>query len=459
MGRTLSLLILMLVGAAGQQTETRRVDFARYGDERALAADWEMTGGRWTLDGGSLQAESAAARAFASYVAQPVAGPLEVTATITVAKRSQPESWVTAGVCVYLDSGSFWQLALVEGPDGRRYAELVEMHNGTWQAQREGVTKLEPSQFDGQFDAWEYGNPYRLRLKLDEHEVRGEIADVASGRVRTTLAYVWGGAPGVKEGRPALATYGLSASFEQLQVVTVPPSEAASPVPIRRSERGAVALLDDPSSGLDRQTIDALGAALEAAGFGVTRSATRSLSTRGPGAAARRTRGPEPTARYPARPGASNASTAVAGTSSCSAAWLPRAALSRRRRMGDRGPTGATRRGNAGAGRPVRLRGWRDGGLGARHEQPVGAQPAEPGERSPRPVREARGAGVERLGQHPDDVPEREGWRRQRLAFWLKAVARSESGAQLGEEDGSRGSRQATSRPRATDTSSRLRFG
>jgi len=160
---------------------------------------------------------------------------------------------------------------LVEGPDGRRYAELVEMHNGTWQAQREGVTKLEPSQFDGQFDAWEYGNPYRLRLKLDEHEVRGEIADVASGRVRTTLAYVWGGAPGVKEGRPALATYGLSASFEQLQVVTVPPSEAASPVPIRRSERGAVALLDDPSSGLDRQTIDALGAALEAAGFGVTR--------------------------------------------------------------------------------------------------------------------------------------------------------------------------------------------
>jgi len=269
--RRLPLVLLMLSAAAAQQPDVRRVDFGQYQNARSLRADWEMAGGDWSLDGGSLKGGSVATRSFASYVAMPPASPIEVQATLTVNRRLNPSSWVTTGVCIYLDSGAFWQLALVEGPDQKRYAELVEMHNGTWQAQREGVTTLQPAQFDGQFDAWEYGHPYRLRLKLDDHEVRGEITDVTTGRVRTTLAYLWGDAPGVKEGRPALVTYGFSTSFQDLQATAEPRTATAPALALKRGARGTVLLSTSTRVEGGRETVAAVDEALTAAGFGVNK--------------------------------------------------------------------------------------------------------------------------------------------------------------------------------------------
>ena len=271
MTRALMLLALTFSAAIAQRPTTHIADFGEYADQRAMATDWEITTGDWTPRDGALLADSHAVRAFASYVAVPVASPIEVVSTITLTKRSKPDSWVTAGICVYLDSASFWQLALVEGPDGRRYAELLEMLSGTWQAQREGETKLDQGQFDGQFAGWEYDHPYQLRLRIDDREVRGEVADAASGEAVTTLAYRWGDAPGVKEGRPALSVYGLATRFTNLSATITPPSDAASPVPLQHGERGSVALLNDPSGNLDHNTIDAVATALQAGGFGVTR--------------------------------------------------------------------------------------------------------------------------------------------------------------------------------------------
>lgn len=262
------LVFSQLASAQAPVTFTARL--ADYHNPRELRRDWDLLGGRWTPVDGTLQAEPSSTRCFAAYVAVPPSNEFEVTTTITVTSRTNPSSWVTAGVAAFIDSASFWQLALIEGPDQRRYAEVVENYHGTWQAQREGETQLEKQLDQGSQEPWEYGRPYRLRLRLDPVAVTGEVSDPATGQVRTRIRYLWGTARGVKEGRPALLVSGLNATYSSLTATVTPPRDEDSPVKVERGPAGTVAILDDPAAGLDQANVQAIAAALRAAGCGVT---------------------------------------------------------------------------------------------------------------------------------------------------------------------------------------------
>ncbi len=270
MRASLSVLCLLPVLAVAQERAQFSDDFGSYANSVELFRNWETLGGAWDVADGRLTTDGGTGRRFASFVSVPESETLVFTADLCVRKRSAPDAWVTAGLCLLLDTANFWQLALVDGPDGTRYAELVEMHASTWQAQREGVTALEQTAYEGAYDSWEYGHDYRLRLTVDAESITGEVIEPATGAVRTRIAYAWADVRAVRCGRPAMASSGLAVAVDRVDAHVVVPAAGAAPVPFEAGAAGRLAILSDAVSGLDPTLVRTYTTALREAGFGVT---------------------------------------------------------------------------------------------------------------------------------------------------------------------------------------------
>jgi len=170
---------------------------------------WQFIGGLWQqLDGqlvGESTAPSFALAFFSRYAKAQVA---EVTMTPL---QRMGDGWSSGGLCLFQDSGNFWRLALVEAPDGQtRYAELVAMHGGVWQAQTQWHLKV-VAEINPQF-AWQWNTPYRLRLSLTPSQIVGEVFH-CDGQLLWRRAYALDNVPIVRAGWLALNVAGMKAQF------------------------------------------------------------------------------------------------------------------------------------------------------------------------------------------------------------------------------------------------------
>ncbi|HIE09817.1 MAG TPA: hypothetical protein EYP65_08220, partial [Armatimonadetes bacterium] len=180
-----------------------------------LMAGWAWMGGEWREVEGGVVGRSEGEQAFAWPRGAPKGGSLRFEATVVV-RRIVGFGWKLGGICVYLDRWNFWRLALVEGPEGERYVEFVEMLRGRWQAQDAPGTRLERKAEGGKL-RWELGRPYKLRVSLDFSGISGEVLDPRSGRLLLRIAYRFDEREAVFTGRPALSVVGMEAEFRAIR--------------------------------------------------------------------------------------------------------------------------------------------------------------------------------------------------------------------------------------------------
>jgi len=258
--RWLGLLLVACSTAAGAAEWRTGFDAG----ERDLAA-WD-TQGRWAVRDAALEAEAAGTASAVCYTL-PVGQSLRAEATLTVLRRAAPGGWAAAGLCAWEDEGNYWRLALVEAPAGTRYAELVEMRGGTWQAQT--GDGLQPTQAEGKALQWRDGQPYRLTLALSEEGVEGTILDPQSGKALTRLSYRFGGHPAVRCGRLGFHQTRVAARWDDAAVAVTLAAPAAQ-VEVRRGPVGAAALLDEAELGVSPELAKAWLAMLRDLSYGVT---------------------------------------------------------------------------------------------------------------------------------------------------------------------------------------------
>ncbi|MBN2450726.1 MAG: hypothetical protein JXR77_10070 [Lentisphaeria bacterium] len=270
--RVLFASLCVVVGASGPLLTGAEVVLLREAFAAAGGAggEWEFLGGVWRASAGGMLSESASGRAFAYAQGVPEVDALTSVTRMRVQSRTQEGNWSLAGATLFLGPGNFWQLALVEGPDGRRYAELIEMLEGTWQAQRDGATALEPIPDSQESATWNYGHPYLLRLESTPNTIVGEVLDAASGERLARLGYRLAGRPAVRAGRPGCVTLGMRALYESVEVRTTALPREAAAGSVEQGPAGCLAILDDDIAGLDRAYVRFLSAWLRERGFGVT---------------------------------------------------------------------------------------------------------------------------------------------------------------------------------------------
>ncbi len=171
---------------------------------------WLFVGGTWRMDNGQLIGESSDGHAFALATFRRYAQAQTVEVKVTPLKR-RGGGWSGGGLCVFQDGGNFWRLALVEAPDGQtRYAELVAMSGGAWQAQSEKRLKV-VADFNPNF-AWRWGTPYRLRITVSSSLITGEVFGT-DGRLLWRRSFALDNVPIVRSGWLALNVQGMQAAF------------------------------------------------------------------------------------------------------------------------------------------------------------------------------------------------------------------------------------------------------
>lgn len=181
------------------------------------AEQWRFFSGTWQVSGKQVLGESADGHGFALMTSSRYAKAQTVEATMTPLER-RSAGWSAGGLCVFQDGGNFWRLALVEAPDGKtRYAELVAMSSGVWQAQSELRLKI-IAEFNPQF-SWQWRTPYRLRIVLSPTQIGGEILS-ADGQLLWRRVFALDNFPIVRAGWAALNVQGMKASFAEAKQTT-----------------------------------------------------------------------------------------------------------------------------------------------------------------------------------------------------------------------------------------------
>lgn len=221
---------------------------------------YELIGGRaWEFRDGGCRGRGGPSDLFA-------VAPLDeleqavVEVTLTPEKRAAG-SYITAGLALRRDPDNDWRLILVEAPEGRRYFELIERHQGLHQAQiTPGPTQLAGAS-GGTLTGWDYGAAYHLTLELNRDGITGEVKDAATGRF-WRRSFSFASARAVRRGRPALHTRGTDVVFRSLAVrgVRLP---VMSGFAAQRGPVGSAAILIEKDNAQLRQL-------LEQSGFGVT---------------------------------------------------------------------------------------------------------------------------------------------------------------------------------------------
>lgn len=183
---------------------------------------WRFVGGNWQVIDGQVVGirvigESGDGHGFAIASLSRYARTQMAEVTMTPLKR-MGGGWSGGGLCVFQDSGNFWRLALVEAPDGQtRYAELVAMSNGVWQAQTEWRLKV-VADVNPQF-VWQWQTHYRLRITLNPTQITGEVFGI-DGRLLWQRIYALDTAPIVRAGWLALNVQGMQAAFAEVKQET-----------------------------------------------------------------------------------------------------------------------------------------------------------------------------------------------------------------------------------------------
>ena len=107
-------------------------------DDFATARRYERWGDPcWTLGQGQAAFRAPAGESFLVAI-MPQLRTLTISADLTATGRTG-STWTVAGLALFNDPNNHWRLLLVEGPDGRKYFELIEKLNGEHQAQN-GIT-------------------------------------------------------------------------------------------------------------------------------------------------------------------------------------------------------------------------------------------------------------------------------------------------------------------------------
>jgi len=219
---------------------------------------WRFIGGKWEVVNDKVVGESTGGHAF-SIPTFSRYGRAQTAEALMHPERRIAHGWVAAGICVYQDGGNFWRLALVEAPDAKtRYAELVAMSNGTWQAQAD--LKLKVTAEYGATFSWSWREGYRLRILLTGAEIEGQVLDI-NGKLLWRRRYALNNAPIVRSGWMALNVQGMSASFEGVRQ-SVEGGEGAVP-----NLKSAVLVRDEAMGNL--RLCDALAKELKGIGIDV----------------------------------------------------------------------------------------------------------------------------------------------------------------------------------------------
>lgn len=236
-------------------------NFESYAGGQLLDLQWELVSGRWEATGGALIGMSTE-RGICSASASPVSGDQSLEVLVVPQERHAPGGWAAASLALWAGSSDFWRLGLVEGPDGRRYAELVEMRHGIWQAQNEDPTRLAalPDALDG--FGWEFAHSYVLRLSIGPARIVGEVSDHATGAVRFRKGFTLPAATdAVRRGRPALLVDALVGAFDDLRVTGTPARPGGRTASGRRAAVLDTGVGDIPPALLEdlRQAFDDAG--------------------------------------------------------------------------------------------------------------------------------------------------------------------------------------------------------
>ncbi len=186
----------------------------------ATAGDWTVRSGLWEPAADGLVAGPDEAVGVLGAVPALRSGRAAVT--VTPQRRVRGDGWVVAALLLYDDAQHFWQLDLVDDPDGRtRRTELIERWGDVWQAQQQPGTLLESSG-DGA-GTWDYGRAYRLELEWSETGIVGRAKPSGAADRTWTRTYRYAaGVPAVRHGRPALKADGQVVRFNELSVAGEP---------------------------------------------------------------------------------------------------------------------------------------------------------------------------------------------------------------------------------------------
>ena len=210
----LAAVALALAFPPTDRAVTFREEFRRYGAHAPIEGVWHVEGASPVVRDGWLNLETPGA---ATAMPHRVPGSPRVTveAEVRWSARAASGGWSAAGIAIMAEGGNFWRLTLVEGPDGRRYAELVEMLDRVWQAQSAPGAALDRLPDGVDLGAWRTGETYLLRLTIGDRRVMGEVRETGgSGRLLFRTGYrMPPDARAVRAGRPALAVVAASASF------------------------------------------------------------------------------------------------------------------------------------------------------------------------------------------------------------------------------------------------------
>ncbi|MCS7253988.1 MAG: beta-galactosidase [Armatimonadota bacterium] len=202
---------------------------------------WRFVGGSWRVVDGQIVGESTGGHAFAIPTFSRY-GRAQTVEAVMLPKERIAGGWVAAGICIYQDGGNFWRLALVEAPDGKtRYAELVAMNDGVWQAQTE--LKLKVIAEHGSTFSWSWGQRYQLRILLTRSEIEGQVIDL-NGNLMWRRCYALNDTPIVRSGWMALNVQGMNASFDGAR------QSVQGEIGVVLSMRSAVVVMDEVMGNL-----------------------------------------------------------------------------------------------------------------------------------------------------------------------------------------------------------------
>ena len=209
--------LLLVAHTAHAQSTLFRDAFQEYSHGQLLDLQWQVMFGDWTAEDDRLVGR-AVDRGTCWASACPVSGDQELTALVTPGERLREGAWLSVGLTLWDNPSDFWRVALVEGPEGRRYAELLERHDEVWQAQNEPGMELEllPDGIEG-FE-WETGHTYRLRLRISAGSIEADVADYATGDVLFRRGHsLPEGANAVRRGRVGLIVDSAEGVFDDVQ--------------------------------------------------------------------------------------------------------------------------------------------------------------------------------------------------------------------------------------------------
>jgi hypothetical protein len=208
---------------------TFKEDFSRYKEGSDASPTWMTSTVNWRVENGAMLNDDTG-KSSLILDKSPYGRVLTLSATVTV-KEKKVAGWKIAGITVYIDSGNFWHLALVEAPEdmkSRHFAELAQMLDGEWNTQ--GRLRMTEDMGFENFP-WQYNRPYRLEIRLAEENIQGLIYDM-QGNLLAKRAYSLKDGKAVKFGRVGLTNGGFLTEFDDVEVNIMREESYSPPKPI-----------------------------------------------------------------------------------------------------------------------------------------------------------------------------------------------------------------------------------